>query len=101
KTAKPPRTADGKPNFQGFWGRNDALSVTVLNNPRNTVVIDPPSKIPYQPWAEAKQKELSKDYIDAAARCMPFGPPRHFLAPLAYRIMQTPGYVLFISEVGH
>ena len=101
KRAKPPRTADGKPDFQGLWGRNGRLLATNLTLPGNSPVVDPAETIPYQPWAEAKKKELQAQYIDSVSRCMPHGVPRHFLAPEAYQIIQTPGYIAFLAEQAH
>src|SRR5689334_20573991 len=72
KTARPPRTADGKPNFAGLWGRNAGLLATTLFGD-NSPIIEPRGTIPYQPWAQEKQKELFRDYVDPVARCMPHG----------------------------
>ena len=99
--------AHGRPDFHGLWGRNSGLSIVNIQAPanstvvRNSSVVDPPGRIPYQPWAEAKQKDLMARDIDPAARCMPHGVPRHFLAPEAYRIVQTPGHMVFMAEQGH
>ena len=100
KTAKPPRTADGKPNFAGLWGRNAGLLATTLLGD-NSPIVDPRGTIPYQPWAQEKQKELFRDYVDPVARCMPHGVPRHFQAPEAFRIVQSAGYVSFLAEQAH
>jgi hypothetical protein len=100
KAFKPPRTPDGKPNFQGFWGRSNNLSTTGLEG-RNSPIIDPPAKIPYQPWAAERQKEFLKKYLDPTTRCMPGGVPRFSQGPGEHRILQTPGYIVFMSERGH
>ena len=100
KAFKPRLTPDGKPNFQGYWSRSNNLGTTTLEG-RNSPIMDPPGKIPYQPWAAAKQKELLRKYLDPTYRCLPGGVPRHSMGPGEHRIFQTPGYIVFMSERGH
>ena len=112
----PPRTPDGKPNFQGFWSRTngegtDARTTFILEeHPQSrgvpggkSLIVDPPDgMIPYQPWAREKRAEIINTYIDQASICLPPGVPRHFLAPGIYQIVQSPGYVTFLLEhAGH
>jgi hypothetical protein len=57
---EPPRTADGKPSFEGFWTAN-RQAFNIEAHERNyayqggpTLVIDPADgQVPYQPWALA------------------------------------------------
>ena len=59
KTFDPPRTPDGKPDFQGYWNRvftsqdlEDHGSDGLNTQAGPSLVIDTPDhKIPYQPWA--------------------------------------------------
>jgi hypothetical protein len=125
----PARTADGQPDVQGFW--NAAVEGTYsLVNPRRgggrlnellrekkglepivkaSRIVDPPNgRIPYLPWAAAKQKDLLEhidepskpEYVDPQARCLPDGAIRAiFWSP--YQILQFSGYVVFIYEQNH
>ena len=114
----PPRTPDGKPNIQGFWDRTNAeghhtAAFVLEEHPAmppedqilagKTLIVDPPDgKIPYRPEWVAKHQHIIDTYVDQQAICLPVGVPRHFLGPGFYRIVQSPGYVTFISEhAGH
>jgi len=82
----PPRTPDGQPDIQGFWGEEaggadpvnvetglqtaDSLRIQqrltdaqLAARKRFSAIIDPPDgKIPYQPWAEARRQEILSRY---------------------------------------
>lgn len=100
------RTADGKPDLQGFYesktpGANQGLQ-RVPEKGRRGVIIDPPDgKLPMRPWAAAET--LSRDspergYDDPTAHCFPAGVPRSMYVPAAYHIIQTPDYLVFLHE---
>ena len=64
KTFDPPRTTDGKPDFQGYWSRFGIRNMENLQEHPETMdgsggrsaIVDPPDgRIPYQPWAEARR----------------------------------------------
>ena len=109
KAFNPPRTADGKPDMQGYWERAftsqdveehgaDGLNV----QPGPSLVIDTPDhKIPYQPWALEFRKTIAEKFISPLASCLPPGIPRDIVAPGAHQIVQTPGYVLHLIEYSH
>ena len=96
----PPRHPDGTPNLEGFWGRNIGAGLGAFSG-RNSAVVDPPGDAPYQPWALALLKGLPREFVDPVARCMPQGVPRFNIAPSAWRIIQSPGYVTFVGEQLH
>ena len=61
RTFNPPRTPDGKPDFQGYWNANrqafniEAHAADFAYQGGPTLVIDAPDgQVPYQPWAAAK-----------------------------------------------
>lgn len=108
KTFNPPRTADGRPNLQGYWER----SVTSQDIEEHgagfgqqagpSLVIDTPDrKIPYQPWALEIRKGMVERFISPLASCFPPGVPRHVYAPAGHQILQTPGYVVHLLEYSH
>ncbi|MGH9253086.1 MAG: hypothetical protein ACRD3C_00795 [Vicinamibacterales bacterium] len=124
KAWTPPRTPDGQPDIQGFWGNQsrrlatynieeaaDERHVLFTGNQtdRHSLIVDPPDgKIPYQPWARAKRQdvfdnhtEITKwEHVDPHTRCFLSGVPRMFYQG-TIEIVQTPGYVFFLQEFNH
>src|SRR3984885_11037978 len=119
-------TADGQPDLQGFWSANPSGTYDITDPrpggvrldellkvragevrvPKPSRVVDPPDgKIPYQPWAAGKQKDLQAhvddptkpEHIDTQARCFLDGATRGFFHS-GFEILQVPGYVIFLWE---
>ena len=124
KIWNPPRTSDGQPDLQGFWGNQgrrlstynieegaDAAHVLLsgVQTDSSSLVVDPADgKIPYQPWARAKRTEifdnhtnLTKwEYVDPHTRCFLSGVPRVFYQG-TFQILQPPGYIVILQEFNH
>ena len=116
------RLEDGQPDVQGIWGAVLAGSVS-LTNPISQAqdfekqnvrvpsrIIDPPDGlVPYQPWAEARRNQQAIDYaaptkrehIDTQHRCLLSGVPRLYTGVPTYKIVQTPGQIVFIWDLYH
>jgi len=116
------RLADGQPNVQGIWSAVLAGSVS-LTNPISQAqdfekqnvrlpsrIIDPPDGlVPYQPWAAARRNQQAVDYdtptkpehIDTQHRCLLSGVPRMYTIVPSYKIVQTPGLIMFIWSEYH
>jgi hypothetical protein len=118
----PVYTPDGQPDWQGFWRANpggDTYDLTG-SKPRpdynlqgngvpkpgiHRVTGTPDGLIPYQPWAAAHHKDLfdniddptKPEYVDTQARCLLEGPGRVFIHS-GFEIIQTPGYIVFLTE---
>ena len=114
--------ADGQPDVQGIWGAVLAGSVS-LTNPVSQAqdfekrdvrvpsrVIDPPDGlVPYQPWAAARRNQQAIDYasptrpehIDTQHRCLLSGVPRLYTGVPTYKIVQTPGLIMFVWSEYH
>ena len=108
KTFNPPRTADGRPDLQGYWNRTvtsqdievHTAGYGVQAGP--SLVIDTPDrKIPYQPWARDLRQDMVDRYISPLASCFSPGVPRHVYAPGDHQIIQAPGYVVHLLEYSH
>ena len=102
------RTADGKPDFQGFYvsdagGANYGLEKHAggLAPGGRGVIIDPvDGKLPMRPWAVTELKERNTDLRapdDPTAHCFPGGVPRSMYIPVGIAFIQTKDY-LFIEH---
>ena len=126
--AELPRTADGRPDMQGYWdggpvnashsieeGCCDAIHARMqgrgperLGLPEPMIVDPADGRIPYRPWAAAKRREMLFDmetptelsHIDPEDRCLLNGVPRS-----NYRgdveIRQNAGHVVMLYEWAH
>lgn len=104
---------DGKPDFQGIWDAlNFGAAFDIEDHPTEQfgipagkgVIVDPADgKIPYQPWAEARRKDLLEHHMfeDPEAHCTLAGVPRQIYAPFGFQIFQPPGYVVIFFEAFH
>jgi hypothetical protein len=126
---QPALLSDGQPDVQGDWepentgtfdltdpraggGRLDEIlreRSGVARVAKPSRVVDPPDgKIPYQPWAAARQKVLADhadtptapEHIDPQARCLPGGVPREMFHSQV-RILQSPGLVVILYAQNH
>ena len=126
----PSRTPDGQPDIQGMWEggprsnnaghsleegccepEHNRMQNRAAENIglRQQVIIDPPNgRIPFQPWAAAKQREhlvnlqtpTEVQHIEPEDRCSVQGVPRSNLrGPI--QILQTPGQVVMVYEWVH
>jgi len=125
KSWPPPRLSDGQPDVQGLWRptMNGTQSLTApmtgeaefnaritgvpVRNPSR--IVDPPNgQIPYQPWAAARQGQQARDWefptriehVDTQNRCLLGGVPRPFYNT-RFRILQTPGQIVFVWDDYH
>ena len=115
----PPRTANGRPDFGGYWRHgteakedleepwDNAARIGLPGRerpagPGKSLVVDPPDgKLPIQPWAAAQRKENEAKYIDQNVHCFLSGVPRHMYEGPAYQILQSPENIAILSEEAH
>ena len=107
------RLRTGEPNMQGYWITRVFFSAFDLETHEKAtfevpagrgVIVDPPDgKIPYQPWALAKKKDLIENhpYDDPQAHCMLSGVPRQIYTPFGFQILQPKGHVVLAFEAFH
>ena len=104
---KIPRTADGKPDFNGVWtsGASERLGDLGGGPPRFTSApnLPRPEPLPYQPWAEAeRQKYVERRGIDdPIGRCMMPGVPRTTGMPMPIQFVQAPKQFVILYEAYH
>jgi hypothetical protein len=114
----PPRTADGRPDFSGYWrhgteGKEDLEApwdnrarVGVPREPdtgpgKSMIVDQPDGKLPLQPWAAVQRQENEARYIDQNTHCFLSGVPRFMYESGAYQFFQTPMSITILSEESH
>ena len=107
------RLADGHPDMQGYWETANFFSAFDLETHEKAefgvpagkgVIVDPPDgKIPYQPWALEKKKDLSEHHLfeDPQAHCYLSGVPRQMYTPFGFQILQPRDYVVLLYEAFH
>jgi hypothetical protein len=113
KTGPVRRFADGIPDIQGYWETRVFFTAFDLEEHKEAtfeipagpgVVVDPPDgKIPYQPWAAAKKKDIFDNHLadDPQAHCFLSGVPRQIYTPFGFQILQPEGAVVFFFEAFH
>jgi hypothetical protein len=110
-----PRTADGKPDFNGIWEAVNTANwdiqdhaahqgpVTALGAaysvPAGQGVVEG-NELPYKPEALAKKKENVEDWMrrDPEVKCFMPGIPRATYMPYPFQIVQTPMRILMAYE---
>ena len=93
-SAPAPRLADGKPDLSGVWNPPTKYL-------RNLAADLKDGDVSFQPWAKALYDERAaglhwKEEPDA--NCLPQGLPKILVAPAPWRIVQAPGYMVFVHE---
>ena len=107
------RLKTGEPDLQGYWTTKNFFSAFDLETHEKAsfevpagrgVVVDPPDgKIPYQPWALEKKKDMVAHHLfeDPQAHCFLSGVPRQMYTPFGFQILQPKGYVVLLFEAFH
>jgi hypothetical protein len=90
-TRPTPRTADGKPDFSGYW--KGLKSTTPVGN----IAKDLPGwKLPFTPAGEAALQHNLTQTIDPEALCIIGGIPRHNASGLPFEILQGAHKIAFL-----
>jgi len=109
----PPRTPDGKPDFNGMWApTRSAQDVEEIHagqygpfGAAKSLIVDPPEgRIPYQPWAAKVRTRNEQVFISPTAACLPVGVQRWIYSPVSvtgHRIIQQPNQIIFSMERLH
>jgi len=103
-----PRTADKKPDLNGFW---QIISTAHWNLEAHSASEGVPAgfsvveggAIPYRPEALAKRNENLKNRLqeDPMRRCFMPGVPRAMYLPFPFEITQMPNHILMAFEFAH
>ena len=122
-----PRTPEGQPDIHGTWQSVPVGSGTLRRRPErfslediglqgkggtvrrgSSRIVEPTDgKIPYQPWAVEKQREIfashgspKAEQLDPQVRCFLQGVPRATYYG-EFQILQPPGHVVFLIGFSH
>jgi hypothetical protein len=107
------RLPDGKPDLQGYWQTQNGFTAFDVEERKvpefgipagKGVVVDPADgKIPYQPWALDKKKDILEHHLfdDPQAHCFLSGVPRQMYTPFGFQVLQPPGFVVLLYEAFH
>ena len=95
KTWEPPRTPDGKPDFNGIW-RPTRSAQDIEDIPegkygsfpasKSLLVAPPDGKFPYKPWAMKERFRNEKVFLSPTAVCLPVAQPRWSYSPVSVTI---------------
>ncbi len=106
-----PRLADGHPDFSGLWmpnrsgmgGLGGFEGVDPAARQQFDPKVTPEEPPPYQPWAAAKIKAMTRTELElskSSVNCMPRGIPAIWLQnPYSTKIVSTPGQMVQLYEV--
>lgn len=112
-SAPAPRTADGKPDFSGLWemerkdlGGEPGNTIGLGDEPvsREFVNIGSrlPGGLPYQPWAAqlVKTRSTEGNTHDPLSNGLPLGPVRLHTYAALRKMIQVPGLLVIMNEIG-
>ena len=110
---EPPRTPDGKPDFNGIW-RPTRSAQDIEDIPegkygsfpasKSLLVAPPDGKFPYKPWAMKERFRNEKVFLSPTAVCLPVAQPRWSYSPVSvtgHRIIQQEDLIVFSMERLH
>ena len=106
RTADPPRTSNGRPDFSGYWERRswafedfETHPITPDDFGGTSVVVDPDSGlVPMQPWADELRRENAQRYIHHNASCTLAGPAGTMYMAGLYQLMQDEDNFTVLGE---
>jgi hypothetical protein len=93
-----PRMPDGKPDLSGFW---DNPKPAGGGGSGPATVFDKSKMAPFKPGGEAlfyEPRTGDPRHDEPRAFCMPSGFPSAFLGPYPIQIVQTPRYLVMVTE---
>jgi hypothetical protein len=105
---RPPRLADGHPNFQGVWRNASIVAAFNVEGQKQgdngpggpSVIADPPDgKLPYLPAAREKANDnATHRERDPVGHCHMHGVPRTMVPPFPMTIVQDSDYLTMLFE---
>jgi len=96
--------------YDAEWSEGELREQDPDRDRSAVAVVDPSTgRIPWQPWAQAKQSYISNNpyerqsFLDTRVRCLPAGTPRGTFASgyNGWQVLQPPGQVVILYEHNH
>jgi hypothetical protein len=110
-TGPVPRTADGKPDLQGYWtARGRGATDDIEPHPASAAIgagpgalVDPADgMLPIQPWVpRERQWRAARLFLDPEANCFPAGIPRMMYGPMPFQIIYFPDNIVMVFDSRH
>jgi hypothetical protein len=99
------RTADGRPDFTGYW--NFPTRTNINSGAANMGIVNPETgmpgaKIPYKPEWEAKSVNENKNHLynEPYTHCLPAGVPTNFGIQMGFQAVQDKNAIVFGWDTG-
>lgn len=106
QTAAPPRTAEGRPDFSGYWLRRawafeslEAHPVTLDDFGGPSAVVDPADGlVPMQAWAVEQTRTNAERYLHHNAACILAGPAGTMYMTSRFQFIQDENHLVMVGE---
>jgi len=97
------RTADGKPDMQGYWTPRLGRAIFDIQGKQGPIVDPADQMLPYKPEAAAKAKDLKANhmFLETEAHCYLSGVPHTAYQQFGFEIVQTKDYFVTMPEYAH
>jgi hypothetical protein len=91
------RTADGKPDFTGYWNAATKTNIQTQGKILNPETGQTNGRVPYNPEWEAKAADTAKNHMfdEPYAHCLPAGVPTNFGIQMGFQAVQDKNTIVF------
>ena len=106
RTATPPRTPDGRPDFSGYWLRRAWAFESLQAHPETpddfgapSAIVDPADGIaPMQAWAVEQSRINAERYLHHNAACILAGPAGTMYMTSRFQFIQDATHLVMVGE---
>ena len=106
RTAAPPRTPEGRPDFSGYWSRRSWAFESLHAHPRtpddfggpSSVVEPADGLVPMQAWAVEQSRINAERYLHHNAACILAGPAGTMYMTSRFQFIQDATHLVMVGE---